>query len=54
MRNREMLKDKKRIVIKVGTSTITYAETGNINLEKLEKFVHWSVACWTAARWGRQ
>ena len=39
MRNREMLKDKKRIVIKVGTSTITYAETGNINLEKLEKFV---------------
>ncbi len=36
---RKQLKDKKRIVIKVGTSTITYAETGYINLEKLEKFV---------------
>lgn len=39
MRLRETLKDKKRIVIKVGSSTITYPETGNINLEKLEKFV---------------
>lgn len=36
---RQKLKDKKKIVIKVGTSTITYPETGNINLEKLEKFV---------------
>lgn len=36
---RETLKDKKRIVIKIGTSTITYADTGNINLDKLEKFV---------------
>ena len=26
-------------MIKVGTSTITYEETGNINLDKLEKFV---------------
>lgn len=33
------LREKKKIVIKVGTSTITYPETGNINLEKLEKFV---------------
>ena len=39
MEIREALKDKKRIVIKVGTSTITYGKTGNINLDKLEKFV---------------
>ncbi len=36
---RQHLKDKKRIVIKVGTSTVMYDNTGNINLEKLEKFV---------------
>lgn len=36
---RQELREKKKIVIKVGTSTITYPETGNINLEKLEKFV---------------
>lgn len=36
---RERMKDKKRIVIKVGTTTITYEETGYINLDKLEKFV---------------
>lgn len=36
---RETLKEKKRVVIKVGSSTITYPETGNINLDKLEKFV---------------
>lgn len=36
---RERIKDKKRIVIKIGTSTLTYPETGNINLGKLEKFV---------------
>lgn len=39
MDERERLKDKQRIVIKVGTTTITYEETGNINLDKLEKFV---------------
>lgn len=39
MKLREALKDKKRIVIKVGTSTVTYEKTGNINLEKIEKFV---------------
>lgn len=39
MEQREKIKDKKRIVIKVGTTTITHRETGNINLEKLEKFV---------------
>lgn len=39
MDRKEILSKKKRIVIKVGTTTITYDETGDINLEKLEKFV---------------
>ncbi len=39
MDRKSLLTEKKRIVIKVGTSTITYSETGNINLNKLEKFV---------------
>ena len=39
MDRKERLRKKKRIVIKVGTTTITYEETGNINLDKLEKFV---------------
>ena len=39
MDRKERLRNKKRIVIKVGTTTITYEETGNINLDKLEKFV---------------
>ena len=34
-----LISHKKRIVIKVGTTTITYPDTGNINLGKLEKFV---------------
>lgn len=37
--NREFLKDKKRIVIKIGTSTITHTSTGSLNLDKLERFV---------------
>lgn len=39
MDRKEILSKKGRIVIKVGTTTITYEETGNINLGKLEKFV---------------
>ena len=39
MDRKDILLNKQRIVIKVGTSTITYEETGNINLEKLERFV---------------
>ncbi|MBA4698156.1 MAG: glutamate 5-kinase [Ruminococcus sp.] len=39
MERKEILEGKKRIVIKVGTTTITHDETGNINLDKLEKFV---------------
>jgi glutamate 5-kinase len=36
---RERLKDKKRIVIKIGSSSITHAETGALNLTKLEILV---------------
>ena len=39
MQIRASLKDKKRIVIKVGSSTITYPENGTINYTKLEKLV---------------
>ncbi len=39
MNGREMLKDKKRIVIKIGSSSLTHKETGNLNLNKLEKLV---------------
>lgn len=38
-RMRSNFKDKKRIVFKVGTSTITHEETGGLDLVKLEKFV---------------
>lgn len=37
--NRELLKDKKRIVVKIGTSTITHEATNNLNLIKMEKLV---------------
>lgn len=33
------MREKKRIVIKIGTSTITHTSTGNLNLGKMEKFV---------------
>ena len=36
---REKLKDKKRIVIKVGTSSLTHPETGSMDLITLEKLV---------------
>lgn len=36
---RTLLKDKKRIVFKVGTSTLTHEETGGLDLVKMEKFV---------------
>ena len=39
MDRKEILSKKEKIVVKVGTTTITYEETGNINLDKLEKFV---------------
>lgn len=36
---REQLKDKKRIVIKIGTSSITHEESGALNFTKLEVLV---------------
>ena len=36
---RETLKDKHRIVIKIGTSSLTHQETGKLNLTKLEILV---------------
>ncbi len=37
--DREYLRDKKRIVIKIGSSSLTHPETGQINLSKIEKLV---------------
>ena len=34
MNYRERLKDKKRIVIKIGSSSLTHSETGRLNLRK--------------------
>jgi glutamate 5-kinase len=39
MQGREVLKDKKRIVIKIGSSSLTHPETGSLNLEKMERLV---------------
>lgn len=39
MKNRGYLKDKKRIVVKIGSSSITHPETGALNLTKLEILV---------------
>ncbi|MDO4307721.1 MAG: glutamate 5-kinase [Eubacteriales bacterium] len=39
MNYRERLRDKKRIVIKIGTSSLTHSETGRLNLRKLEVLV---------------
>lgn len=39
MNIRELLKDKKRIVVKVGSSSLTHEETGGLNLTKLEVLV---------------
>lgn len=36
---RERLKTKKRVIVKVGTSSLVHKETGDINLAKLEKLV---------------
>lgn len=36
---REVLKNKKRIVVKIGSSSLTHKETNSINLYKLEKLV---------------
>ena len=38
-KEREILRDKKRIVIKVGSSSITHKETSKLNLSTIEKMV---------------
>lgn len=35
--DRSFLKNKKRIVVKIGTTTITHVDTGHLNLIKMEK-----------------
>lgn len=37
--NRDRLKNKKRIVVKIGSSSLAHEETGEMNLIKLEKLV---------------
>ncbi|MDF2943694.1 MAG: proB [Herbinix sp.] len=39
MQIRELLKDKKRIIIKIGSSSLTHPETGSLNLEKMERLI---------------
>jgi len=39
MTAREALKEKKRIVIKIGSSSLTHAETGDLNLVKIERLI---------------
>lgn len=39
MMSRDVLKDKKRIVVKIGSSSITHAESGMLNLRKIEMLV---------------
>lgn len=39
MNNREILKNKQTIVVKVGTSSLIHNETGRLNLIKLEKLI---------------
>lgn len=39
MESRESLKHKKRIVVKIGSSSLTHQETGRLNLRKIEKLV---------------
>ncbi len=39
MNDRRQIKNKQRIVIKVGTSSIVHDETGEMNLQKLEQLV---------------
>lgn len=39
MNYRELLKDKKKIVVKVGSSSLIHKETGRLDLRKLEVLV---------------
>lgn len=37
--NRQKLKDKKRVVVKVGSSSLTHKKTGHISIAKMEKII---------------
>lgn len=37
--NRELIKNKKRIVVKIGSSSLTHEATGSLNLSKMEKLI---------------
>lgn len=39
MYGREFLKDKKRIIVKIGSSSLTHPETGSLDLDKMERLV---------------
>jgi glutamate 5-kinase len=39
MQERDILKNKKRIVVKIGSSSLTHPETGTLNLDKMERLV---------------
>jgi glutamate 5-kinase len=39
MQVRENLKDKKRIVVKIGSSSLTHAATGSLDMDKMERLV---------------
>lgn len=39
MKERKYLREKQRIVVKIGTTTITHAQTGSLDLLKLERMV---------------
>jgi glutamate 5-kinase len=39
MQCRELLRNKNRVVVKIGSSSLTHPETGSLNLEKMERLV---------------
>lgn len=39
MQTRNMLMERKRIVVKIGSSSLTHSETGSLNLQKMERLV---------------
>ena len=39
IQERQILKEKQRIVIKIGSSSLTHPETGEMNLMKIEKLI---------------
>lgn len=39
MHYRDILKDKQRIIVKIGSSSITHMQTGSLNMNKMERLV---------------